>query len=793
MAKRSRAKRNKRAKTTPIALTEFSTAPSGAVDPTPDPNYVAFEEAQKDEDKFKIWRQQTLDWIRQESAKLEDLLLQYNPFDLIGNLTLTQLFINPEKHNAASHDGLPAIVEYATLLYLKHPYSERPPLPIGQVPLEEIDQLSRSIQLTTGLYYGSDEMRIIQGQQREAIDSLRFRTMLHEMTIRSPGYEHHHRDTLVGLFEESSGWMLTDLGFHLQDVFAIEDAIEAITSRQILKRFDEGKEAVDELKNKVRLARRDKLPASDLSDMIIHFSELPPSKASNQIKIAISGWIFSFIGTTCLAFDADELAAETGLPMERVAALLSFFSLEFGAMPGDFFLMSPTHPLRDRPLIRAADTFLYPVPGTMIWSLQKRIEAEMKPDTATAAVDSQVWKKYEKHRARYLERESLRLLGTTLKTDEVYSNLSYSFTADGEQKKAELDGFIAFDRTLLLVEAKAGALTASARRGGRERIKSNIKALLGKAHQQALCALNYIENTETPKFLTKEESEVPFEKERFARVFLVSTTLDAMDVFNAALHEVVSAGLVEEKHLPWAVSLDNLRVIAETNEFPTQFIHYLTRRLRINDFKKFYAWDELDWFGLYLSNGLYFENDERFDEADHVVFDGSFSKTFDDYYYYARGQRRKRAAKPTQPMPKLLRRIILELDGHKEANGHSEAILRLLDWDDESREKLVWGVGELGRKTRKDGGIHDFTIASSERGTGVTCFVTTSSKVHEAQRKLQTYCVMKKYQVRANSWVGLLTVVDQQPIIQGFLVLGDPWVYNSEVEKLVAGLPSSTG
>jgi hypothetical protein len=156
----------------------------------------------------------------------------------------------------------------------------------------------------------------------------------------------------------------------------------------------------------------------------------------------------------------------------------------------------------------------------MIWSLQKRIEAEMKPDTATAAIDSQVWKKYEKHRARYLERESLRLLGTTLKTDEVYSNLSYSFTADGEQKKAELDGLIAFDRTLLLVEAKAGALTAPARRGGRERIKSNIKALLGKAHQQALCALNYIENTETPKFLTKEESEVPFEKERFARVFL---------------------------------------------------------------------------------------------------------------------------------------------------------------------------------------------------------------------------------------------------------------------------------
>ncbi len=55
-------------------------------------------------------------------------------------------------------------------------------------------------------------------------------------------------------------------------------------------------------------------------------------------------------------------------------------------------------------------------------------------------------------------------------------------------------------------------------------------------------------------------SEIPFDKSRFARFFLVSTTLGSMDVFNAALHEVVSAGLIEEKHLPWAVSIDNLRV-----------------------------------------------------------------------------------------------------------------------------------------------------------------------------------------------------------------------------------------
>ena len=113
MSKRKRARKNNRLSTTPIAVTEFSSVPSNGAESKSSPNYVTFEEAQKDEGKFKIWRQQTIDWLKEESAKLEAILLQYNPFDLIGNLTLTQLFVNPEKHNVASHSGLPAIVEYA--------------------------------------------------------------------------------------------------------------------------------------------------------------------------------------------------------------------------------------------------------------------------------------------------------------------------------------------------------------------------------------------------------------------------------------------------------------------------------------------------------------------------------------------------------------------------------------------------------------------------------------------------------------------------------------------------------
>ena len=47
-------------------------------------------------------------------------------------------------------------------------------------------------------------------------------------------------------------------------------------------------------------------------------------------------------------------------------------------------------------------------------------------------------------------------------------------------------------------------------------------------------------------------------------------------------------------------------IIADFLDFPSQFIHYLRRRTRLNEVAKTYAHDEIDWFGHYLNKGLYF-------------------------------------------------------------------------------------------------------------------------------------------------------------------------------------------
>lgn len=542
--------------------------------PLPFKDLVDFSEIQKDPERFEAWRKQLLGWLKQEAAELENLILQYNSFDLIANLMVTQLPIDYETYDNSTHSGLAAIVEYVALLFLKHPFNKGQEIAIGQVPLQEIDNKVRSIHLMTGFYYGHDKMASFKDGEAGAFNSLRYRLMSSEMTIRSPGYDHHQREILLSLFTLFDDWLTDKLGFTALDILKIEDTIPLITGRRLSARYKEAERAEESLLRDVQRFRRKRYYNSSYDmETLQEFAKLPKKIAKTQIKNSSIGWLFSFLGTACFSFNAEEIATESNLPLARVEAALKFFSLEFGSIPSDFFLFSPTHELRGHPVIHHQGIYLYPSPSSMIWALQQRLESVLNPNSLNSIGDAKIWLKYEKNRSNYLEQETLRLLGATLQTSEIYSKLTYSILENGLQKHPELDGLIAYDRTLFLIEAKAGTLSIPARRGGPDRIKKSVTELLGKAHEQALRAQNYIENTELPSFFREDGTEIPFNKKRFDRIFTVTVTLQPMDVFNASLHELVRAGLIKDAQLPWAVSLANLRVISEINEFPTQFIH----------------------------------------------------------------------------------------------------------------------------------------------------------------------------------------------------------------------------
>jgi len=300
--------------------------------------------------------------------------------------------------------------------------------------------------------------------------------------------------------------------------------------------------------------------------------------------------------------------------------------------------------------------------------------------------DGRIWERYQKHRANYLVSEGVKLMSDILKHGESYQNLKYQFEENGQLREHELDGLILYDKYAFLIEGKAGRLTEPAQRGSPERIVSDIKKLLVESHEQATRAEEYISKNEEPVLQLPDGQALRIDKSNLDNFFLVSLTLDPLDTFTPVLYQVAELGIFGEGKLPWAVHLRDLKVIRELVEFPSQFIHYLNRRLRINELANVEAYDELDWLGYYFSEGLYFEDVSKSGIDKFQLL--SYTADMDDYFMYKMGERTTPASKPHQPMPELFRQIILELED-KHPIGHSEIVGILLDMNSQTREKFT--------------------------------------------------------------------------------------------------------
>lgn len=191
------------------------------------------------------------------------------------------------------------------------------------------------------------------------------------------------------------------------------------------------------------------------------------------------------------------------------------------------------------------------------------------------------------------------------------------------------------------------------------------------------------------------------EKRNYGRYFAVTPTLENLDVFTKELHQLKEIGIFGTTELPWAVSLDDLRIISETIRLPTQFTHYLKWRLYLNQSGKIVAQSELDWLGYYLVEGPKLL----------VVPEGynnlalqTYTTDFDDFYLYEQGERTVPAPRPSQFCPREVSEILAsleQLDGYC-YSGAGEAVLSL---NFEERETLAQGVREITGVSRGMGSM----------------------------------------------------------------------------------------
>src|SRR5438874_2747810 len=126
----------------------------------------------------------------------------------------------------------------------------------------------------------------------------------------------------------------------------------------------------------------------------------------------------------------------------------------------------------------------------------------------------------------------------------------------------------------------------------------------------------------------------------------------------------------------------------------------------------------------------------------------------DDYYFYVTGQRKTPVPKPTQPMPEIMRQMLMELENYRPSR-YLKVACAFLDMSFTARENFVELFTKQRERTLQDQQLHDFTFQFELGDTYITCMFAPRRRAHELGKRLANYCALKKYQMKSDLWIGL--------------------------------------
>ncbi len=252
-------------------------------------------------------------------------------------------------------------------------------------------------------------------------------------------------------------------------------------------------------------------------------------------------------------------------------------------------------------------------------------------------------------------------------------------------------------RYAFLIEGKAGSL-GKARRGGKDKIITQLEALVGDAADQVVRADHYIRDTCVPVFRTAKGVTVTVDKARYSERVLVTVTLDVLDIFTADMYQMRDIGVVKTHDLPWCVALTDLRAISDILMTSFELTHYLRWRLAtIDDSRLHGGKDELNWLAVYLKEGP--TRPTVPGNFTDLTF-ASYTDDFDAYFLYKEGARTIPAPRPARvlpsPMSTLCERVTAE-----GAHGFTRFCELLLDLTFDERVRFAQNLVELAVKERR--------------------------------------------------------------------------------------------
>lgn len=293
----------------------------------------------------------------------------------------------------------------------------------------------------------------------------------------------------------------------------------------------------------------------------------------------------------------------------------------------------------------------------------------------------------------------------------------------GHVKWPEVDGLIAYDDHLFIVEVKGRTFTAASPEENFESYLNSIKRLIFEPVDQGARFLRRLDRIGSIELCDERRRPITrVSRKDFAQVTLCAVNLDPFTELSAKAYHLRELVGRQETTRFWALSLSDLLTYSDLFENPLVFLHFVEKRNQATASSKVVLDDELDHYGMYLQHNNYDLHAEEVAGDSRINWTGY--RTVIDRYFDART--REPTSLPRQDIPPLYWTVIEALAASRHVYRRKIASL-LLDACVHGPFPRFRPVRQPNRtRSRKYGAMSDNMSCLSARGLANRCRYTGS-------------------------------------------------------------------
>ena len=534
-------------------------------------------------------------------------------------------------------------------------------------------------------------------------------------------------DLLHGIFNSIDDYFLISWGFNVDDSIDFSQKIADFYTKKLKQKITHARKCEENI--------RDKVLFSNIKELF----RITPDIFCELMKIS---------------------------NVDRFKNYLTALSCEFGDQYQNFECPLDKNIIFEKPIIKSENSFFAPLPSELLQNLPAILESLLVDEKQK---NSRIWKKYLKQKSEYTEERTTEYLQRLFKTSDVHKNLFYNL----EQQLCEVDNIIPFSNNVIIVETKSGIFSDSAKRGGIRRIETDIRRLISEAFDQGLRVKKYISNNPLAKFFdSKGIEKLIIKSDTTTNFIFINVTLEPLVNFSSRLKQFEKLGIFTNNEYPWSINLFDLDIITRHLESPAIFIHYIESRIKLQSKDFIFSPDELTYFGFYLQFGNFNIQSYNGKKVSGLLLEPSFLEKFDRHYMFQEESPR------LEIEPEILKIVkdveLLSIDNFTKLTN------AILDLDHPSRKEVIHQMKERINATKKDGNRHDFTLFGSKEGITII----TQRAREELSIILENYCSLKKYQCKANKWIGFgIDILNTDFLVSDFFLDESKWERDPILDK----------